>query len=498
MLFNSYEFIFVFLPIVIGGYVVFRRWWLAESLWLVGASIFFYGWWNPIFLWVILLSVSVNFLCGKRLSQTPSRWILWLGIIFNLALLGYFKYTNFMIDVFNDVAEFSIPAQNIILPLAISFFTFQQIAYLVDSYRRLTVPHNAVEYVLFVTFFPQLIAGPIVHQAEILPQLRKPWIDIDYRGVAEGLALFTIGLSKKVLIADNISPFSTEIFSAAMDPTVTITFFEAWSGALAYTFQLYFDFSGYCDMALGAGRIFGIRLPINFNSPYKARDITDFWRRWHMTLSRFLRDYLYFPLGGNRYGSIFQMRNLLIVMLLGGLWHGAAWNFVIWGALHGIYLLVNRVWKNWTGGGATSRPGRALAWLLTFIAVVVGWVFFRAESLDAAFAILKGMTGVNGMELGLNHQSYLGSLGPLVSALGVNFVPITRFSLIGALWILGCLAITLFFPNSQDWVTESNQSRPENILTWTNNRSWGAAIGLGAAISVGYLSKSSEFLYFNF
>ena len=337
MLFNSYVFILAFLPIVALGYFRIQAYGKHEGalVFLALASLFFYAWWNPIYLPLLLASILINFFLGVRLCKNRSVILLSLGILFNLALLGYFKYANFLASNINQAFDTSIHPGHIILPLAISFFTFQQITYLVDSYNQLTKDYRFSHYTLFVTFFPQLIAGPIVHHHEMMPQFmqRKAWSP-SMDNLAVGLTIFVLGLAKKVLIADKIAPYASAAF-AASDHGTALTFFEAWKGALAYSFQLYFDFSGYSDMAIGLARIFGIILPLNFFSPYKANNIIDFWRRWHMTLSRFLRDYLYIPLGGNRKGTIRRYLNLFITMLLGGLWHGAVMGCAAWILSHG-------------------------------------------------------------------------------------------------------------------------------------------------------------------
>ena len=348
MLFNSYEFIFLFLPIVLLGFHLIGKQGhhRVAIAWLVGASLFFYGWWNPAYLLLMLFSVLFNYSVGVSLSNTSgrkllSKTILTIGVSVNLAILGYFKYANFFVDNLNALSGTNLILNEVILPLAISFFTFQQIAYLVDAYRGKTKEYNFLHYCLFVTFFPQLIAGPIVHHKEMLPQFAKDAVyKLRSKHLAIGITIFALGLFKKVVLADGVSVYATPVFNAA-EAGVMLTFFEAWGGALAYTFQLYFDFSGYSDMAIGIARMFGIRLPLNFNSPYKATSIIDFWRRWHITLSRFLRDYLYIPLGGSRKGRVRRYINLMTTMILGGLWHGAGWTFLLWGALHGFYLMIN-------------------------------------------------------------------------------------------------------------------------------------------------------------
>ena len=333
MLFNSHIFIFFFLPITL---LVFHqigrrgKHRLAIS-WLVAASFFFYGWWNPPYLGLILISILFNYVLGVSLSRIPRKTLLIVGISGNLALLGYFKYANFFTDTLNALTDANIALQQIVLPIAISFFTFQQITYLVDAYRGETQEYNFLHYCLFVTFFPQLIAGPIVHHKEMLPQFaEKSLYKIKADNLAVGVTIFIIGLFKKVILADGIAVYATPMFDAA-EWYDSLTFFEAWCGALAYSLQLYCDFSGYSDMAIGIARMFGVKLPINFYCPYKAHNIIEFWRRRHITLSRFLRDYLYFPIGGNRRGVSRRYVNVMITMLLGGLWHGAGWTFVVWG-----------------------------------------------------------------------------------------------------------------------------------------------------------------------
>ena len=384
MLFNSYPFLFIFLPITILGFFQIGRYSRTlASLWLFSASLFFYGWWNPAYVSLLLASILFNYGVGKAVSREHARshfrrawWILALGITADLCLLGYYKYTNFFIANVSGLLNRNWHIDPVILPLGISFFTFTQIAFLVDAYRGDVKESNFIHYGLFVTYFPHLIAGPVLHHKEMMPQFALP---VTYRPNLEnfsvGLTLFTIGLFKKVILADGISPYANLVFNAA-DHGTKILFTEAWGGALAYTFQLYFDFSGYTDMALGISCLFGVKLPINFNSPYKAVNIIDFWRRWHITLSRFLRDYLYFPLGGNRKGPFRRYANLIATMVLGGLWHGAGWTFILWGTLHGCYLIINHAWhgvrKLWGYPvGSPSRMGTIIGVIVTFPAVVL-------------------------------------------------------------------------------------------------------------------------------
>ncbi len=404
MLFNSYIFIFIFLPITLIGFFIiskYIKYYKFAIGWLVIASLFYYGWWKPVYLLLIIGSIIFNYIVGILFYKTRrSVYLLIFGVAINILLLGYFKYTNFLIDNINSLFGVHIHIKRIALPLAISFFTFQQIAYLVDSWRGETKEHDFIHYCLFVTFFPQLIAGPIVHHKEMLPQfIKRTTYKFNYENLAVGMSIFIIGLFKKVVIADTGAQYANQYFNIVAKGG-TLTLFEGWIGALSYTFQLYFDFSGYSDMAIGLGRMFGILLPINFNSPYKATNIIDFWRRWHITLSRFLRDYIYFPLGGNRKGSWRRYLNIMITMLLAGLWHGAGWTFVIWGGLHGIYIIINHAWKTLTSHYQFSAKNfsfltRNISWLITFISVVIGWVFFRANNLMSALYMLKAMFGFN-------------------------------------------------------------------------------------------------------
>ena len=391
MLFNSYEFIFLFLPFsfFIYFYLLEKRLITGAKGFLVFASLFFYSWWNIAYLPLILSSMLFNYVIGNSLNenfkkvQLHKKSLLTLGIIANLALLGYFKYSDFFLENFNLVFDTSLPLLHLALPLAISFFTFQQIAYLVDSYRKETAEYDFLNYALFVTFFPQLIAGPIVHHGEMMPQFASKWNLVkNYKNIAVGLFIFSIGLFKKVVIADTFAKYAT----AGFDQAEVLNLLEAWVTSLSYTFQLYFDFSGYTDMAIGAALLFNIKLPINFNSPYKALDIQDFWRRWHITLSRFLRDYIYIPLGGNRKGSLRTYTNLLATFVLGGIWHGAGWTFLFWGFLHGMALVIHRFWKQF----GYTMP-KILAWFITFNFINIAWVFFRAQSFDDALKVLSGM-----------------------------------------------------------------------------------------------------------
>src|SRR5471032_751740 len=372
MLFSSYTFLFQFLPATVLAFAAARRHSpRAGIMVLAGASLFFYGAWRPIYLLLLTASIAVNFSLGLRMEDPLRRRATGcFGVALNLAVLCYFKYTNFIFDSLNAFTGAPLPFVNIVLPLGISFFTFQQIAYLVDVMRGAKVERDIVSYTLFVSFFPHLIAGPLVHHAEMIPQFKRGRSGRSSVLAARGLAIFTAGLFKKVVIADNLAQFVSPVF-AHLDAGGGVTTPWAWLATLAYSLQIYFDFSGYSDMAIGLALLFGIRLPVNFSSPYQAVSIIEFWRSWHITLSRFLRDSLYIPLGGNRLGEQRRYLNLLVTMLLGGLWHGAGWNFLIWGGLHGLYLCINHLWRAWRGeDGQASMLAKGLSWAITFFAVV--------------------------------------------------------------------------------------------------------------------------------
>lgn len=390
MLFTSGVFLFKFLPVVLIGFYLFARFksQRGATAWLLVSSLFFYAWWEPINLALLIGSYAFNYRVGEALRNNRSKGLLIFGIAANLCLLGYYKYTNFLLGTAFGLGVIDRPVHfDIVLPLAISFYTFQQIAYIVDVYSGKSTAPNLAQYSLFLAFFPHAIAGPIIHHQDVVPQFKSDrFPNWQWRNLLLGLVIFTIGFDKKVLVADSFAPFANAVFAAGAMPAPTIL--EAWVGTLAYTFQIYFDFSGYSDMAIGLAVMVGIKLPINFNSPYKATNIIDFWRMWHMTLSRFLRDYLYYPLGGNRQGVARRYLNLAIVMFLGGLWHGAGWTYAIWGILHGFYLVVNHGWR-----AAGFRMPPALGRAVCFVAVVVAWIFFRAESLDGALAVLRAMFG---------------------------------------------------------------------------------------------------------
>jgi len=457
---------------------------------LVVASLIFYSYWNPKFVLLILFSITFNYLCGRSLEKTEglrARACLVLGIAVNLGLIGYFKYSNFFLENISRLAGRSFQYRDIFLPLGISFFTFQQIAYLVDCYKGLTRENKFVHYALFVAFFPQLIAGPIVHHADVIPQFRKKrTYRINYENIAFGLCFFSLGLFKKTVIADSFSAWVADGF----DSNAALTFLEAWGATLSYTFQIYFDFSGYSDMAIGLGYFFNIKLPTNFNSPYKATSIIDFWRRWHMTLSAFIRDYLYIPLGGNRRGPARRFVNLLVVMFLGGLWHGASWTFVFWGLLHGFLMCINLVFRRIFQKINYTLPSAA-AWCLTFFSVSFAWVFFRAESFGRALGICKGMLGLNGVVVRSKHLPE--GVAAILNRLNIHTVwtrpwhldpPEQRNMLIVA------FVICLFLPNVREWTSKTVTARPR----------LSAAVFVGCVFFTAFIftGRVAEFLYFQF
>ena len=449
----------------------------------------------------------MNYLFGRWISINQSKAVLTIAIILNLTLLAYFKYAVFFASISG------VGIGDIILPLAISFFTFQQIAYLVDTLREPTPHKTFIDYCLFVTFFPQLIAGPIVYHKNLMPQFsNRTLFRINAENLSIGLTFFIIGLFKKVVIADELALYTTPVFNAA-DTGSDIYFIEAWVAALAYTFQLYFDFSAYSDMAIGLARMVGIQLPLNFFSPYKATSIIDFWRRWHITLSKFLRDYLYIPLGGGRDGNSNRYRNIMIVMMACGLWHGAGWNFLIWGGLHGVYLIINHVWHSMGVTVFKSGFGVLIAWAITFLSVIISWIFFRSQTWEGAIKILSAMIGLNGISLPhLAPETILLAINNLnINVLTLGALPIIDTGLADALIILmSCALLVFLMPNTaQIMRTTFRNGALQDIMTlehkhhlrtlqWTGATYQAAAIGCITAISILCLTRINDFLYFQF
>jgi alginate O-acetyltransferase complex protein AlgI len=499
MLFSSYTFLFQFLPATVLAFAAARRHSpRAGIMVLAGASLFFYGAWRPIYLLLLVASVAVNFTLGLRMEDPLRRRVIGTsGVALNLAVLCYFKYTNFIFDSLNTLTGAPLPFFNIILPLGISFFTFQQIAYLVDVMRGARVERDIVSYTLFVSFFPHLIAGPLVHHAEMIPQFKRGRTGRSAVLAARGLAIFAAGLFKKVVIADNLAQFVSPVF-AHLDAGGSVSTSWAWLATLSYTLQIYFDFSGYSDMAIGLALLFGIRLPVNFRSPYQAASIIEFWRRWHITLSRFLRDYLYIPLGGNRLGEQRRYVNLMVTMLLGGLWHGAGWNFLVWGGLHGIYLCINHLWAGWRSKAPPSAigwPEKGLSWSITFFAVVIAWVFFRARTADGAWQMLGGLFG---FEAGSSAYASSGVLRLMDLPVLVGE---QRLLLIGGGAVALALAIALLLPNvPQLFGYREYRRAPERAswLRWRPNAAWALVTAIAFAISLFGMWQRLEFLYFQF
>lgn len=461
MLFNSGLFVFLFLPTTL--FIFFKlgaRYQRLAIAWLVMASAVFYAFFSIHYLLLLLGLTIFNYLFGKRLArqaqrQQPNVFLLTGGIIINLGVLFYYKYSQFFLTNLNAVFHTQFVLKNIIIPIGISFFTFQKIGYLIDAYQGKTKDYSFLDFLLFVMYFPQLIAGPIVHHAEIIPQFKRPsMFKLNYSDMTAGIILFTIGFLKKTLVADQLASLLEPAFSA-IDHGIGLSFFEGWMAATSFTFQIYFDFSGYTDMALGLALMMGIRLPLNFNSPYKARSMIDFWRRWHMTLSRFLRDYVYIPLGGNRCGVERRYINLFLTMIIGGVWHGANWTFLIWGALHGSYLVINHAWI-FLSQKLSIKDSNPLYTIpcqsLTFLSVVIAWVFFRAQTFKGAILMLEGMFGFNGFVFPANWESKTNIFIRLLKNVGAHFNN-SGVSYMGGLYhflfLLGVLFIVWFFPNSQ-------------------------------------------------
>lgn len=490
MLFNSYPFILVFLPLTVAGYFLLHKYLPAKwaELFLLTASLGFMAYWNVYFALILIFSVLFNFICGSALSAAikngakNKKLIFTAGITANILFLGFFKYSNFFLGNINAAFSSHIGALRILLPLGISFYTFMQIAWLTDIYRRGGFRYDFLHYCLYVTFFPYVISGPIAYHSEIIPQMQSgKFKRLQVENLCRGVFIFSIGLFKKTAIADTLALIADGGFAASG----ALTFSEAWLTSLSYTMQLYFDFSGYTDMAIGAALLFNIDIPANFNSPYKSLSIQEFWRRWHITLSRFLRDYIYIPLGGNRSGEIRTLINLMLTFLIGGLWHGAAWTFVFWGFLHGTALCVHRLWKK-TG----IRMNNFLAWFLTFNFINMAWVFFRAPDWDSALNVLKGMAGLNGILVSPNLAA--SPFWQKMTIMGIRFghwrenlppadSPITYFL---------CLLLIPFVLLAKN----SNELLEKFETNWKT----ALAVSLLTVAGLLLLNKTSTFLYFTF
>ena len=496
MLFNSYVFLLGFAPItLIGFFLLGQRNRRFAAGWLALMSVVFYGWWNPRYIPILFASILVNFCFGRWIAACPpdrkaKRTVLLVAAIaIDLIALAYFKYADFLISNLASLTGLPLVMAHVVLPLGISFYTFTQLAYLVDTYRDKATEKNFLHYVLFVTYFPHLIAGPIIHHKDVMPQFaRAETYRFSRERFAIGAVFLIIGLFKKCFLADGIAVFAAPVFDAA-EQGQSLAMLQAWGGALAYTFQLYFDFSGYSDMAVGLSLLLNIKLPFNFNSPYKAVSISDFWKRWHISLSTFLRDYVYIPLGGNRAGAYRRHLNLMLTMLIGGLWHGAGWTFVAWGGLHGLYLVVNHRWTAVRSRSAV-KPGRieiVAGAALTFVAVVIAWVFFRATSFQGAAVLLRSMFG-------------FGEMPATAIATDLDL-------LVNWIWVAVLLAITTLLPNTQEFVarritdraTIAVDHRETHVVAWAGpGLAIAGGLGLLTALALMNLSRPSEFLYFNF
>lgn len=482
MLFNSYEFIFLFLPFTFLFYFYLNQKGFSSfsKIFLLFSSLFFYSWWNVIYLPLILFSMVFNYTVGLMVSKkSTSRFIrkkplFIFGIIVNVSLLGYFKYYDFFIINTNLLFDTNYSLINLALPLAISFFTFQQIAYLTDSYTGRVKENNFMNYALFVTFFPQLIAGPIVHHKQMMPQFALLQSkNFNYENIAKGIFIFSIGLFKKVVIADTFAEWSNLGFN---DP-YQLNLIEAWVASLSFGFQLYFDFSGYTDMAIGLALLFNIKLPVNFKSPYKALDIQDFWRRWHITLSHFLRDYISIPLKRRK---VTLHLNIILTFLVSGIWHGAGWTFVIWGLLHGFALVILDIWRR-----LGFKMNIILAWLITFNFLNITRVFFRADNTSDAMHILETML-FGKIVLPSEWESSLGYLSEYGIYFG-NYLSHLHAKSTAIAAIVFAFILILRFKNSSELMDNMIPNKKNIFFTV-----------LLLFVSITYLHKEIQFYYFIF
>jgi len=506
MLFNSPEFLFCYLPIVLLGYAILGKFGRAAVVsWLAFSSLAFYAYWRLEFVWLLVGSITVNYACSRVIWHFRGRsksklTVLTLAITANLATLAFFKYLFPLIHFIDDTLGLQAQLANVILPLGISFFTFTQIAYLVDLSQDTADPQDLISYVLFVTFFPHLIAGPILHHREIMPQFAKGRdFQLRWRDIALGLSWFTLGLCKKVLLADRFAPYADSAFAHTAHLTMT----GAWIGVLNYALQLYFDFSGYSDMAIGLARMFSIEFPFNFDSPYKATSIIDFWSRWHMTLTRYLTLYLYnpFAMWANRrraargkpnsrkalrtaggFGSLVAFPTIT-TMFLAGIWHGAGLQFIVFGVLHGIYLTVNHAWRIFRREGSIlsrviARPGVCVG--LTFLAVLIAQVFFRSASTRNALDVVAALIG--------QHD--------------IGFAELRNQPPRAFLFVLA-LPVIWGFPNTQEILRQVSTVRPSifgsgRLVLWRPNWFWASSLGSLLVAVLWYMTDTSSFLYFQF
>lgn len=506
MLFSSYTFVLGFLPVVTAVCLALASMLRGPAghhfvrLWLLASSLFFYGYWNPAYLPLLFVSMGFNYAVGRRLERDrlgdkARRATLMFGVAVNLGLLGYYKYADFVYGTFRRLAGAESDSLDILLPLGISFFTFQQIGYLVDRARRTRLDYDLLDYLLFVVYFPQLIAGPIVCHRDIIPQFRDPTL---LRPRAEhfavGLSIFFVGLFKKIVIADQLAEFVGPTFAGAAGGVAPTTA-EAWLATAAYTFQLYFDFSGYSDMAIGLARLCGLSLPVNFASPYKAANIAEFWRRWHITLSTFLRDHIYVPLGGNRCSRPRRYLNLLATMTLGGLWHGAGWSFVLWGLVHGLLLSANHAWRGWFAArnesAVPANPSRRACFAgaaLTFLCVSLAWVLFRAADLATAARFYRAMFACDGFDFATKFNAPRALGWTVTAALAVWCLPNTA-----EIFASSELSLAETRPRSR-WST----ARLGDMLVWRPTALRGGALAVAAAAALAMMGRVQEFLYFQF
>jgi alginate O-acetyltransferase complex protein AlgI len=538
VLFNSYVFLYAFLPVALAGFFLLARLGrVPAALWLVVVSFVFYGWWNPAYVPLLAISMGGNYLLSLGIGAAARRprlqgWVLAAGVAANLGALCYYKYLGWLIGLLDAAIGLRLDVPGIVLPLGISFFTFTQLGYLVDCKQGVAKDRGLLDYLVFVTFFPHLIAGPILHNGEMMPQFGAP---ATYRFSAEnfsvGLGIFVVGLMKKCLLAD---PIGTVVPAGFANPSA-LPLFAAWHVALAYSLQLYFDFSGYSDMAIGLARMFNVRFPVNFNSPYKARSVIDYWQRWHMTLTRYLMMYLYNPiaisvarwrLAHGRATSRAAFRTpggfaamvllpVFATIVLAGIWHGAGAQFLVFGLLHAVYLSVNHAWRIFgprRAGGVAPRFGAALgAGVLTYLCVLIGSVVFRAPSVGAAVALLGGMLGAHGVGPGFPVPASVawqtGAIGAALHAHGA--VVIGRWQetvhvLETILALVGLYLIVWLLPNTQqifaeDVATiESVTSTRFTWLRWRSNLGWAVALGCATVIGLLSVGGTSEFLYFQF
>jgi alginate O-acetyltransferase complex protein AlgI len=505
MLFNSPIFLFLFLPLTLAGFFLLARLRGRDTAlaFLLLACLVFYAY-SSLFNFVLfLISVIANFLLGYAIAHFRRSSRVWLigGIVLNLALIGCFKYAGFLVASLNDIFSAAFIVPHIVLPVGISFYTFEQISYLVETRQSGCSEPSPMRYALFVSFFPHLIAGPIIRPHQLLPQFSNPALGrFDWQNFAVGTMFLLFGLFKKVILADGIAVYASPVFAAAAQGG-TPGAVNAWGAAIAYAFQIYFDFSGYSDMAIGISLMFGIVLPFNFNSPYKATSIIDFWHRWHMTLSLFLRDYVYIPLGGNRRGETRRYVNIMLTMLIGGLWHGANWTFVAWGGLHGIFLLVNHGWRSLRGERETTAFKQWSARVFTFLLVVCAWVFFRSESFAAAGRMFDGMRGQYGWINGAppDPAAWFASLLRLFGVTVAEGWPAA--GLLQLICILALLAIVWGLPNTQQFLLGEGRSAHARLV-WRPTLGWAAVLGVsfGCAFTYSIIAgaRVSEFIYFIF